>query len=102
MPLDLVPDAVAEVLAHFNGVHVPEEEPDEVKAIYERGRNGQCMTCEGELAEQTLVCVNVLGVVQVYCSHKCNQDMNVLGYLRQQYDDIQEAVQFRGSNRHDG
>lgn len=102
MPLELVPDAVAEVLAHFNGVHIPDEPVAEVRAIYERGAAGQCMMCEGQLAEETIVLVNVLGVVQLYCSHKCNMDMNVLGYLRQQYDDISEAVKFRGSDRHDG
>lgn len=98
-----VPDAVRDVWDHFHEtVHVPEDQPKDVQSIYERGANGQCMTCGKSLGEESLVHVNALGIVAIYCSHKCNQDMDVLGWLAQQYDDIKEGVEFRGSGSPEG
>jgi hypothetical protein len=97
-----VPDAVSDVWVHFNeAVAVPGNVPKEVKKIYEAGSEGKCMTCGGVLKEQTIVHVNALGICAIYCSHKCNQDMDVMGWITQQYDDIKEGVEFRGAGNPD-
>lgn len=98
---DAVPDAVSDVWTHFHEtVFVPENVAKEVRQVYERGAAGCCMMCGSDLREETLIHVNVLGICAVYCSHKCNQDMDVTGWLSQQYDDITEAVEFRGRSEH--
>ena len=97
-----VPEAVREVFEHFEDVHVPENLPKEVRSVYERGLAGRCMMCGGRLGEETIVLVNVVGINQVYCSHKCDQDMNVMGYLTQEYDDLKERVEFRGAGGTEG
>lgn len=91
-----LPEAVADVLEHFGQVKVPDDLPPQVEEIYERGRDGKCMMCGGHLGEESLVVINALGTNQLYCSHKCNQDMNVTGWLMQVYDDLQQGVEFRG------
>lgn len=96
-----VPAAVSDVWDHFNEeVHVPEDVPKEVAGVYERGNEGRCMLCGGVLAEQSIVHVNVVGICAIYCSHKCNQDMDVMGWLTQAYDDMKEGVEFRGNPTH--
>lgn len=94
-----VPDNVREVFEHFGDVHIPEGRLDEaIRKIYELGNEGKCMLCEGELGGETIVKVNVVGIDQVYCSHRCDNDMVLLGYLSQQYDDVKERVDFRGGS----
>lgn len=98
-----VPENVREVFDHFGDVHIPEGDiAKELKKIYELGNQGKCMTCERPLGEETIVKVNVVGIDQVYCSHKCDSDMILLGYLSQQYDDVKERVDFRGTAGADG
>lgn len=97
-----VPENVREVFEHFGDVHIPEGKiAKELRAIYELGNQGKCMLCEGPLGEETIVKINVVGIDQVYCSHKCDSDMVLLGYLSQQYDDVKERVEFRGSPKAD-
>lgn len=92
-----VPEPVRDVWAHFHEtVYVPPDVPKEIAAIYEAGSEGRCMLCMGVLNEETLIHVNALGICAIYCSHKCNQDMDVMGWLNQQYDDLKEGVEFRG------
>lgn len=97
-----VPEAVRDVFEHFGEVHVPETLPKEVQEVYERGLEGNCMMCGAELGAETIVLVNIVGICQVYCSHKCDQDMNVMGWINEQYDDLKERVEFRGRGGTDG
>jgi len=97
---DAVPDAVRDVANHFGDLHVPEDLHKEVRTIYMLGAAGKCMMCGRPVAEEALIVVNTLGINQLWCSHKCMQDMNVMGWLQQMYDDIKEAVEFRGSDSH--
>jgi hypothetical protein len=94
-----VPESVREVFEHFEQVTVPKGVAKEMAKIYEYGNKGKCMLCHAPLGEETIVKVNVVGIDQVYCSHKCDQDMQLLGYLSQQYDDVKESVDFRGAAR---
>lgn len=99
---DAVPENVREVFEHFGDVHVPDKNlPKAMRDIYELGNQGKCMLCEGPLGEETIVKVNVVGIDQVYCSHLCDTDMQLMGWLSQQYDDLKEKVDFRGSAQSD-
>lgn len=97
---DAVPDAVREAWDHFHGLHVPEDLPKETAAIYKRGTRGKCMMCNGKVGEETIIVITLQGINQIYCSHRCNQDMNVMGWIGQQYDDLKQAVEFRGQRVH--
>lgn len=100
LPVD-VPETVRAVFEHFGDVYLPEDQPSEMTEIYERGNKGKCMLCHAPLGKETIVKVNLTGINQVYCSHKCDQDMQLLGYLAEQYDDVKERVDFRGQSRAD-
>jgi hypothetical protein len=92
------------VWEQFDGLYVPplSEVSKEARDIYKVGRQGRCMTCEAEVGKEALLIVTVQGINQLYCSHQCNKDMNVLGWLQQTYGDVADAVKFRGSAGHDG
>lgn len=92
---DHVPEQVILVWDELSPFHVPENLPEEVAAIYQRGVEGKCMLCENEVAEEALIIVNAGGLNQLYCSHRCNQDMNNKGWLEQMYDDMVQAIEFR-------
>jgi hypothetical protein len=94
-----VPDAVRDCWDNFHGLTVPPNLPKAVEAVYVKGSEGYCMTCKAPVGEEALLVVNITGINQIYCSHKCNQDINVTGWLAQQHDDLREAIEFRGSDR---
>lgn len=103
-----VPDEVRDVWIHFGGVTVPDVPDKAERAIYMRAageyndagetlKEPCCMMCGGALGEETVVIVTAVGISQIYCTHTCNQDMMILGYLSQAYDDRKEAMELRGS-----
>jgi hypothetical protein len=97
-----VPDDVRDCWIHLGGLHVPENMDPVEQEVYKRGAgaNPKCMLCEGPLGEETLIIVNLTGINQIYCSHRCMSDMIVLGYLASEYDDRKQQVDFRGSQVH--
>lgn len=97
---DTVPDAVRDVWEHFGSLHIPSELDPETKAVYEAGARGECMLCRQPVGEEAIIKVNVVGINQLFCSHKCDQDIQVMGYLMQSYDDIKEGVEFRAGEVH--
>jgi hypothetical protein len=100
---DAVPESVRDIFERFGGVHIPSGRiAKEMVAIYQRGNEGRCMLCERPLGTETIVKVNVVGIDQVYCSHLCDTDMQLMGWISQQYDDVKERVEFRGTARPDG
>lgn len=100
---DAVPESVRSAFEHFGEVHIPEGKiAKAMREIYEWGNKGKCMLCHKPLGEETIVKINVVGIDQVYCSHLCDTDMQLLGWLSQQYDDVKERVDFRGQARADG
>jgi hypothetical protein len=64
--------------------------------VYDRARNGYCMTCGGVLGKDANVIVNRYGIVAAYCSGVCHSDMAVMGFLQEQHDDISTAISMRG------
>jgi hypothetical protein len=100
---DDVPEAVRDIFETHGSVHLPQGRvAKEMVEIYQRGNRGKCMLCEKPLGPETIVKVNVVGIDQVYCSHLCDTDMQLMGWLSQQYDDVKERVDFRGQSRSDG
>lgn len=106
MAIDLpedVPDAVRDTWENFGGLHVPElggQMTKAAQAIYKQGSRGKCMTCGRKVGSEAICVVTVQGVNQLYCSHRCNQDINVVGWLQQMHDDIREGIDFRGRGSH--
>lgn len=72
-----------------------ELENAEMEEIYDRFRQGRCMTCTGPLGEDTLLFVTRYGLVSAYCCGACAQDLAVSGWLQEQMDDIRDGVMFR-------
>lgn len=91
---DNVPDNVVELVEAI-GLFIPDEMTSEEQEIYNRGVQGQCMTCGAELADTTMIVLNRAGVVMMYCGGACYSDMQVMGWLIEQHGDIVSAVKFR-------
>ena len=81
-----------------DGVGLIEEEfaDGDLEHVYQRLRAGTCMTCESELGEDTVLFVSRRGIVGGYCGGACMQDIAVMGWLQEQFDDIQDGIKFRG------
>lgn len=79
------------------GVHVPSEfkEPGE-EELYENMLEGKCVTCGSELGEHTMVMLNRSGIIALFCQGQCATDMQVVGWLNEAYQDIQQSIEFRG------
>lgn len=79
------------------GINVPDEfkEPGE-EDLYQRMLDGRCATCGGELGASTLVTLSREGIVALFCQGACWTDMQVMGWLGEHYDDIQQKIEFRG------
>lgn len=92
-----VPDNVRSLIEHVGIVNTEEMEPD-LRALIERFSNGDCMTCGAELGSTTVVIVNAKGITAMYCSGPCLQDMGVLGWLEEHYQDVLDGVKFRGGS----
>jgi hypothetical protein len=73
---------------------VPADE-DEAR-IYARGQTGHCMTCNAELGDDTMIVLASTGLLFVACGGACLTDMQVIGWLQEQFKDISDRVQFRG------
>lgn len=65
-------------------------------AQFELAKSGRCMTCEAPLGKNTLIIMQVNGVVGLYCGGACLQDIQILGFLQEQHADISQAIEFRG------
>src|SRR5262252_4946751 len=82
-------------------VEIEIEDPDE-NAIFELMKNGRCMLCKNELAENSNFILTRFGIAAAYCCGQCHSDMAVMGWIQEQFDDIQSAVKFRGDFPADG
>jgi hypothetical protein len=110
-----IPREIDELLSTW-GIYVPEEYREAIEKgeefpeksmgyIYARVLKGYCMTCDGELGRNTIVCITTPfadseevepRVVMVYCSGQCLSDMQVLGFLQESQEHIGQQVDFRG------
>ena len=64
-------------------------------AIYERVKQGRCMTCNQVLATDANFIVTRHGIVAGYCNGMCHTDMAVLGYLQEEHGELSERISFR-------
>jgi hypothetical protein len=92
---DEVPDVLNQVVDQL-GVFVPDHATAATRPIYARMLNRQCMACGSELKANTILMVSALGVVGIFCGGTCENDWQVLGYLREQHDDLLEKIELRG------
>lgn len=92
-----VPEHIEELL-QLNGVYVPENLPVQAREPYDRMLNGQCVACGGELKNNTVAFLTKHGISMLFCSGVCVSDYNIIGWLAQTYDDLTDALKFRGGN----
>lgn len=92
---DNVPDNIKILVDTLGIVDTEGMEPD-VKALIERFSDGDCMTCGAALGGNTVAIVHNKGITAMYCSGPCLQDMGVLGWLEEHYQDVLDGVKFRG------
>ena len=91
---DNLPPAIRELLEQ-HPLEVSAATDDE-REVYARAERGRCMTCEGELKENTMAMVARQGTIFLACSGQCMTDMQVVGWIEEVHDDILSAVKFRG------
>ena len=73
----------------------PNAMDEEETAIYDRVRNGRCMTCNQTLGEDANFIVTRYGIVAGYCNGMCHTDMAVLGYLQTEHGELSDRIRFR-------
>jgi len=93
-PFAEVPENVRSLIDLVGWADVSDENHKEV--LEERCKNGKCMTCKGTLGQQTILVIDTVGILTAYCTPPCFQDMSVLDWLGETYDDIVQQVRFRG------
>lgn len=90
-----MPELLEEICQQI-GIHVPEHLSKDERPLYARMLNRQCVTCGAALGSRSMLVVNALGVVMVFCGGACYTDMQVQGWLQETYDDIVDKIKFRG------
>jgi hypothetical protein len=90
-----IPASIRRIL-DSEGIFIPDGLNEDQREVFEWALNGHCMTCRNELGPATMLLVIQQGVVGVYCQAMCMSDMQVIGWLGQQHQDLTERIQFRG------
>jgi hypothetical protein len=67
-------------------------------SVYAPMLNGRCLACHSPLAENTMAILTKHGITMLFCGGQCLTDYNVMGWLSEQYDDMKQAMEFRGGN----
>lgn len=96
-----IPESIIDLMQAIPLWHPDDEDTDDEdrqgqQTVYNRILNGHCMTCDGVLGETTMVTIASAGIVMVYCGGACYTDMQVLGWLEEQYLDTVDQIKFRG------
>lgn len=96
--LDDIPDIIARLCNEY-GIYVPSNVTMATyNEVYAPMLNGRCLACHSPLAENTMAILTKHGVTMLFCGGQCVTDYNVMGWLSEQYDDMKQAMEFRGSN----
>jgi hypothetical protein len=78
------------------GIVVPDE-PEDIHDLAVRVcEDAECMTCHGELRHETMILIDKHGIRAAYCQGACSQDMQIIGWLQQEHDDLVQRIEFRG------
>lgn len=92
-----IPDSVWSVLEDIP-FYVDDTADEGVMIVYERAKQGHCMCCDGPLGELTMLGLNMAGIVLIFCCGACHTDMQVTGWIEEQYEDIVQKIKFRGGH----
>lgn len=92
---DGLPEGLEAIITGL-GVYVPDHLSKEARVHYARMLNSQCLACASELGSSTVVTINALGVILIFCSPVCMTDYHVQGWLQEVYDDLVDKIKFRG------
>jgi hypothetical protein len=92
---DDLPTSVQGVLANME-LYVPDDPEAAEGEVYSRAQAGHCMTCDGELKDLTMLCINRAGVIMIFCCGQCYTDMQITGWIEEVYEDIVQKIKFRG------
>ena len=77
------------------------EESSGTREMYEQGLNGQCMLCGAVVGENAFIVVGKpIGldkavVIMIFCGGSCLTDMQVIGWMQQQHEDMVTQIHFR-------
>jgi len=97
-PADDDEDVVSEnidLIIRTMGIVTPDHMSKATRDLYMRAHNAQCMTCGKELGDTTTLVVSEIGVLMLFCGGACLQDMQVKGWLEEEYDEIVQKIEMR-------
>lgn len=90
--------ALESLLLNVPFVLPPDDSPPVILEVFHRPIHNKCMHCEGQLEGETSVVANESGILAVFCSTACLQDINVIGWIEEVHDDLKSAAKFRGGS----
>lgn len=83
--------SVAEMMEVFDWSIFCPDGQDELDH-YEHLRRGGCMLCGEPLGEDTIVTVDAQGILGLFCSADCIQDIHIIPYLNDQIEQKLERL----------
>jgi hypothetical protein len=89
-----ISEELYEVIGRYQGIYVPDGESDELDS-YERAARARCMTCGDKLEEATIIIIDSRGIMGIWCSGQCLQDIHAISFLRQVEDHVLEGIESR-------
>ena len=85
------------------GFVMADQVPPAVRELYERNyKHGRCLLCTSPLGGSTVVVMDVDGIQAMFCGMACWQDMNILHWLQEVYDDLGQTVKVRAAGGEHG
>lgn len=93
---EILPEEVWRAVTGNDGkVYCPDGD-DELEP-YEHLKRGLCMCCGGSLGENTTLLLTGVGIIGLWCSGGCLQDLQAVGMLREMEEQIVDRIDRRGS-----
>lgn len=92
-----IPENIADLIRAI-GYYVPDDANEGVREVMQRALENKCMTCEGELGENTMVLIHKAGIGLAFCCGACMTDMQIVHWLQEQVNDVIEQIDFRGGS----
>ncbi len=94
-----VPAEMVEFIGEVGLLGIDADTPE--AALYRAQLEGKCATCQGVVGREAMFLVQGGVVCGIFCGGQCMVDMQLIGWMQEQHDDIVQAIQFRGNNRGD-
>lgn len=86
------------LLVEMAGFAVPTERDEGEEIIANRMLCGRCTCCASPLGKKTMFVIHEVGIITACCSGVCLTDLQLSGWLEEQYQDLVSRVKFRGGN----